>query len=275
MMQEEYSNADGSITVDYVKGHIKEEMTNKIWCHPHYELMVIIKGDITYNDTKGVTKVGDRSVVFIKAHEVHNPFVHYSSLYERYRVRFFADFATDVLKDGIEIKKEISESYKKRLSDSDFAEILTCVKTLFDEVKAGKDKSNKLRESICLISALLKGSDALPGVDEFEKNYIAEVIEFIKANYSAHLTAENLAARFFVSRGKLMYDFKAYCDMSLLEYITLTRLEAAKEMLLSGYSVSSASENCGFSSPSYFIKVFSGVVGMTPLKFQTNFLRNR
>ena len=75
-----------------------------------------------------------------------------------------------------------------------------------------------------------------------------------------------------------MYDFKEYCNMTLLDYITLTRIDAAKELLLNGYSVTVASDECGFSSPSYFIKVFRSITGMTPLKFQIKFsqnLRNR
>lgn len=276
MINEEYISEDGLIAVDYMKGYIPEERTNKIWCHPHYELMVVIRGYITYNDNKGVSKVGDKSVVFIKAHEVHNPFVHNSELYERYKVRFSKSFIKEILRDGYDIDDALSISYKKGLSDVDFNEILCLVKSLVEVlVKKSGSRADKLKESMYLISALIKSADSPAREDNSEKNYISEVVEYVKKNYSTHITAENLANRFFVSRGKLIYDFKAYCDMSLLEYLTLTRLEAAKEMLLAGYSVASAAESCGFSTPSYFIKVFSGITGMTPLKFQTNFLRNR
>ena len=273
MIKEEYESFGGLLAVDYVKGHIPEETTNKIWCHAHYELMLILSGSITYNDNKGVSLVDDKSAVFIRAHEVHNPFVHSEKLYERYRIRFHKSFFSEVLRDGLGLDKELELSYKKGLSDSDFAEILVSVKNLFDMIKGGENP-DKLRAATHLISAVTKSYDAAPRENMIEKNYISDVVEYIKENYSAHLTAENLAEHFFVSRGKLIYDFKAYCNMTLLEYITLTRLEAAKEMLLCGYSVASAADLCGFSSSSYFIKVFSGIVGMTPLKFQINFLRN-
>ena len=273
MVFEEFISDDGLITVDYMKGHIPEERTNKIWCHPHFEFMLIVKGDVTYSDKKGVTRVTDKSAVFIKSHEVHNPFVH-SQLYERYRVKFYSNFSDKVLREPYNIDNEISVSYKKGLSDGDFNEIFAYIKNLFNSLKSKKEGiDSELRQCMHLISALIKGDEAPPRSDTFEKNYISDVVEYIKNNYRSHLTAEELAARFFVSRGKLIYDFKAYCDMTLLEYLTLTRLEAAKELLLSGYSVSYAAENCGFSSPSYFIKVFSGITGMTPLKFQTNFCR--
>lgn len=269
MIREEFSSADGRMQVDYVKGYIKRENTNKIWCHPQFELLVIVRGNITYNDKKGVTKISDKSVVFFKAHEVHNPCVDETALYERYRVIFFGDAANEILSDSFSLNKELSVSYKKGLSDADFNEILGYIKSLYDIVRSGEE--DKLRERIYLISLLMKGASVQPRIEAVEKNYISDVVEYIKSNFNTRLTAESLASRFYVSRGKLIYDFKDYCDMTLLEYVTLTRLEAAKEMLLSGYSVSAASEACGFSSPSYFIKVFSGIVGMTPLKFQTNF----
>jgi len=272
MTSQEYTNKDGLISVNYMKEHISEEETNKIWCHPYYELMVIISGEVTYSSNEGITRVTDKSVVFTRAHEVHNPFVHDSQIYERYKVRFNSDFARRILKDSYGIDKEISRSYKKGVSDADFDEILRSVKNLVDIIEKGSDSAeSELRETVYLISALICAAEAQPRPDVFEKNYISDVVEHIKNNYNTRITAEELAARFFVSRGKLIYDFKAYCDMTLLEYLTLTRLEAAKEMLLSGYAVSHAAESCGFSSPSYFIKVFSRVMGMTPLKFQTNF----
>lgn len=272
MTSQEFRNKDGSISVNYMKDHISEEETNKIWCHPYYELMVIIQGDVTYSSNEGITRITDKSVVFTRAHEVHNPFVHDSQIYERYKVRFNIGFARRILKDAYGIDKEISRSYKKGLSDADFDEILRNVKNLVNVIEKRSDSpESELRETVYLISALIRAVEAQPRPDVFEKNYISDVVEHIKNNYSTRITAEGLAARFFVSRGKLIYDFKAYCDMTFLEYLTLTRLEAAKELLLSGYSVSYAAENCGFSSPSYFIKVFSRVMGMTPLKFQTNF----
>ncbi len=59
--------------------------------------------------------------------------------------------------------------------------------------------------------------------------------------------------------------------MNILEYITMTKIHFAKEQLKKGCSVAATSENCGFSSSSYFIKVFTRVTGMTPLKFRLKY----
>ncbi len=272
MINEEYKNEDGLIRIDYMRAHVSEEETNKIRCHPYSELLVIVKGNVIYGDNMGVSRVSDKSIVFTKAYEIHNPFVQYSHLYERYKILFDKNFVKKLLKSPYGIDDELSFSYRKQLSDNDFDEILGYVKSLYESMSSGGGSDSEiLRRGMYLISALIKGADSVPRAETEEKNYISEVVEYIKNNYAEHLTIEALAATFFISRGKLIYDFKAYAGMSVLEYITMTRVDAAKKMLLSGYSVSSAAEKCGFSSSSYFIKVFSAITDMTPLKFQINF----
>ena len=258
------------IISDYMKGYVLPKTTNSIHCHDEYEFLLIVSGEITYSDNRGSVKMSDRSLVFTKAHDVHNPSASTDKLYERYRISFKADTLSDLPYEE-EIRILTAESYKKLLSEEDFSELLVYFKGLYESMKSGD--CTPMREKLYLLSALSKGKSVLSEPREHEDFYIKEVIEYVKENYNTHLTIDNLAARFFVSRGKLIYDFKAYAGMNLPEYITLTRLEAAKEMLLSGYSVTAASESCGFSSPSYFIKVFSAIVGQTPLKFQINFLR--
>ena len=153
MIREEFVSADGLMSFDYVKGYISREDTNKIWCHPQFELLVIVRGNITYNDKRGVTKITDKSVVFFKAHEVHNPCVDESALYERYRIRFYSEATDRILKDGVSIDNLLSLSYKKGLSDSDFNEILCYVKSLYELKSSGEEDT--LRETVYLISALL------------------------------------------------------------------------------------------------------------------------
>lgn len=272
MFTDRIENSQSQVSCDYMKGHVSPGRTNSIHCHDEYEFLLIVSGEITYVDNRGSVKMTDKSLVFTKAHEVHNPSTSRARLYERYRIAFKKESLSD-FPFSEKIEKMISNSYKKILSDEDFSELFVYFKGIYELMKSGENDS--FREKLYLLSALSKGSDCISKESESEENYVKDVIEYIKENYSEHLTCENIAERFFVSRGKLIYDFRDYADMTLLEYITLTRLEAAKELLLSGYSVTAAAERCGFSSPSYFIKVFFGIVGMTPLKFQTNFLRKR
>lgn len=270
MLNEKYISCDGSMVSDYIKGYLPPKRESEIHCHEQYEFLLIVNGEITYVDNRGVIKMSEKSLVFTKAHDVHNPWTSSERLYERYRIAFDKG-AFSGIEFPSEIEGLISSSYKKSLSDEDFAELLLYFRGMYESIKSGEE--NTLLLKTYLLSALSKGKSSLPREKENEDNYIEEVVEYIKENYDSHIGYEDLAARFFVSRGKLIYDFKAYAKMSVLEYLTITRIEAAKGLLSNGYSVSAASERCGFSSPSYFIKVFSQITGITPLKFQVRFLQ--
>lgn len=272
MLIESYQNASGSIAIDYKKGYVREENTNKIRCSPCHQLLLLKEGRSTYTDSEGVTKVPERSLIFVKAREVHTPYTDTAHLYERYRIYFSASFFKELLREGLSLDAALATSYKKPLNDADFAELLVYFEGIFSALRGETGSEKQLLDcGTRLVAALLKGAALTPRKQEVEQSYISDVVAYIKENYATHLTAEQIASRFFVSRGKLIYDFKAYAKMSLLEYLTVTRMEAAKELLGAGYSVVSVAEQCGFSSSSYFIKVFSGITGMTPLRFQRQF----
>lgn len=274
MIIESYRNASGSIAIDYKKGYVLEENTNKIRCYPCYKFILIKEGRSTYTDSEGVTKVPERSLILVKAQEVHNPHTDTAHLYERYRISFSPDFARELLREGLFPDAALAASYKKPLNDADFAELLLYFEGIFSALKGEAESKNQLLAcGTRLVAALLKGATLTPRRQEIEENYVADVVAYIKENYATRLTAEQIASRFFVSRGKLIYDFKAWAKMSLLEYITMTRVEAAKELLSRGYAVVAVAEQCGFSTSSYFIKVFSRITGMTPLKYQRQFGR--
>ena len=272
MFNEIYKNSDGSMVADYMKGFLPPKRESEIHCHEEYEFLLIVNGEITYADNKGIIKMNEKSLVFTKAHDVHNPWTSSERMYERYRIVFTAD-AFRGMDFPEEIADLISVSYKKNISDEDFSELLLYFKGMYDSIRKGERAS--LIEKTYLLAALSKGKRAQQRERENEKNYIEDVIEYIKEHYIERVSYENLASGFFVSRGKLIYDFKAYAKMSILEFLTITRIEAAKGLLSCGYSVSAASERCGFSSPSYFIKVFSQITGITPLKFQVRFLQKK
>ena len=119
-----------------------------------------------------------------------------------------------------------------------------------------------------LILALLQAANAPDKPKAHEESYIAEVVKYINGHLHEDLRIETIAAAFFVSKSKLTTDFKAYCNMSIHEHIAVERVERAKELLKAGYRVAAVAEMLGFSSASYFIKVFDALVGTTPLKWQ-------
>ncbi|MBE6577986.1 MAG: helix-turn-helix domain-containing protein [Ruminococcaceae bacterium] len=95
------------------------------------------------------------------------------------------------------------------------------------------------------------------------------ILTFINQDLSSdELTVEGLCRRFNISRSLLYSISKKTLGMGISEYVRKCRIEAAKEMLMRGnvpiYRIAS---DCGFSSPSYFTKVFCEQVGCLPKEY--------
>ena len=118
MFTDKYESAESGIVADYMKGYVLPKTTNSIHCHEEYEFLLIVNGEITYADNKGVIKMNEKSLVFTRAHDVHNPSASTTRLYERYRIAFKTDVISS-LPFSHNVDELVSSSYKKALSDEE------------------------------------------------------------------------------------------------------------------------------------------------------------
>lgn len=252
------------ISIDYEKCYVKRENTNKIISHPFCEVIVLNKGDVVYTAGGRMVHLGDKSVIYNPAGMIHNNFVQQSHIYERYRIRFYGEELSAMLSDTI------ATPFTKKLRDEDFTLIFDLAKSIYTSTdKQLSSDILEMRVQHALELIIMNSVYANDREDTESESYVFDVIEYINAHICEKLTIDSIASDFFVSRGKLIYDFTSYCNLSINEYITMARIQKAKSLLIGGYTVSSVAQECGFSSSSYFIKVFSSIEGVTPLKYQT------
>ena len=98
-------------------------------------------------------------------------------------------------------------------------------------------------------------------------DYILKVIDYISANLDRKLTADAIAADFFVSRDKLKKDFKRSTYTNIGDFVQEMRMNRAKELLRKKVPVNEVIRQCGYESSSYFFKRFKETTGKTPLQF--------
>ncbi|MBB3108149.1 YesN/AraC family two-component response regulator [Paenibacillus phyllosphaerae] len=97
---------------------------------------------------------------------------------------------------------------------------------------------------------------------------IRETMDYISAHCSEELSAESIAIHLGISGEHLRHLFKQETGQTLLDYITIYRIEKAKSLLESGhFKLYEISRNVGYKSSHYFSKVFSKLVGMSPLDY--------
>ncbi len=102
------------------------------------------------------------------------------------------------------------------------------------------------------------------------------IIEFIQDNMSNELFGiTDLTETFNLSEYTVSKLVQSKTNTYFKKYLSMIRMEAAKEYLESGNdNIQDIAQHCGFSSSSYFIRVFRNETGVTPLQYR-NSLRNR
>lgn len=96
---------------------------------------------------------------------------------------------------------------------------------------------------------------------------VTYMMEYIQGNLCGKITLKDIAAKVYMHPNSVCRLFKNETNKNLVDYINEKKVEKAKEMLLSGYTVSKVFEILGFSSESYFIRVFKQYTQQTPGNF--------
>ena len=105
-------------------------------------------------------------------------------------------------------------------------------------------------------------------------DFIAKTLDYINNHVSENITVDDICTAIPMSKYYFCRRFKAALNMTVMDYILKTRLTLAKNMLVKEEtSVTGISEACGFSSISYFCRVFKNDTGMTPQEYRRNGFR--
>jgi AraC family transcriptional regulator, melibiose operon regulatory protein len=109
--------------------------------------------------------------------------------------------------------------------------------------------------------------------DKRELQYQARLqnmIAFIQKNYMNPLTLEDISNSSNISKSEASRCFHSYMKCSPVDYLLQYRIEAAQRLLLgTTRSIQEICTECGFNSPSYFIRMFKKKVGVTPGIYRT------
>ena len=102
--------------------------------------------------------------------------------------------------------------------------------------------------------------------DHFSR--IRKVLVYIQENLSEELSLDKLSKIAFFSQFHFHRIFSLYVGESPKQYIMRLRLERIAHYLklYPALSINDAAYQCGFSSPSTFIRAFKKYYGMTPVR---------
>ncbi len=119
-----------------------------------------------------------------------------------------------------------------------------------------------------------KTSESLSGAPEIfdipkEDAFMTQVLDIIrKHTENAEFTVDQLNREMGMSNTQLFRKLKALTALSATQLIRQVRLDRAKELLrTSNLTVAEIAYQTGFTDPSYFTRIFSREIGVTPTEF--------
>ena len=100
---------------------------------------------------------------------------------------------------------------------------------------------------------------------------IERATEYIRENLHESITIEQLCSATHLSTSVLYKKFRSHFGCTVNDYINTRRVEEALGLLeKTDLSIEEISERIGFTSASYFSRIFKQKIGMPPMRFRTN-----
>ena len=255
MIHMEHSVTDG-FTMPYMHTHVE------------FEILYIRNGKITVENNVHQVEVAAPCVVIHRPFMLHRAYTPDKCRYDRYSINFGTDFVTRFAPFIPNLDRILQSSMSiVHLDPALNLQLARNIATLYQTYQC----RNAPRAELELALMLNHFTDCITTeqVDNVqdEHSYISEVMDYICHHFGEPLLTEELSRQFFVSRAKLTADFKACTNVTIKQYIQLTRVNYAKQMLLAGQNISDVAQTCGFCDDSHFIHTFRSIVGQTPRAF--------
>ena len=140
---------------------------------------------------------------------------------------------------------------------------------IFNLATAIADKNSsifkKLSLTIEVFNSLTHSSKRLDF--PYKNKIIPRLITWAEENYSKKLSIKIAADYFGFSKDYFSHLFSTNFGVSFTKFINSVRINHACSFLIDGHTIEETSELCGYSDPSYFIKIFKQLCGTTPKKY--------
>jgi len=131
-------------------------------------------------------------------------------------------------------------------------------------------RTTKLSDLRKVVLSILEENEApVDSAGDSTSKAIEEVVRTIEREYASDLSLDSLAEKVFLSPSYLSYLFKKQKGISINKYITLFRMEQAKQLLLTtNRKIVDIGKDVGYVNFPYFSSLFKNHYGKTPSQFR-------
>ncbi|AIQ11032.1 response regulator [Paenibacillus durus] len=102
-----------------------------------------------------------------------------------------------------------------------------------------------------------------------KEKVVQEIKTYLESHYHENIQLDQLAERFDLNASYVSHLYSKSTGQTILEYVTLLRIQQAKRMLReSSFKISKISQNVGYDNQRYFCQVFKKHVGVSPGQYR-------
>ncbi|WP_372662442.1 response regulator [Cohnella sp.] len=102
-----------------------------------------------------------------------------------------------------------------------------------------------------------------------KEKVVQEIKAYLESHYHENIQLDQLAERFDLSPSYISHLYSKSTGQTILEYVTLLRIQKAKQLLReSSFKISKISDNVGYDNQRYFCSVFKKHVGISPGQYR-------
>lgn len=242
--------------------------------HPHCEILAYVENMkcLFVNDSMYVSQTP--CFFTFRPGERHFAIHNKENRHERYMIHLYQDSFFS-LPGGHELlrclfDREDGEHNMIILPEEDKREAFRLLNAILslDNRRRPERQSLQLSYMIQFLSILNQHylSDTTQNASEMSE-LLRQILSYIRSNFTEPLRVADLAQEFSISQSTLERIFRNSLAMSPKEYIIRCRMDAAREFLQQGQSVTESCSNAGFGDYSRFIADFRRFYGITPAEY--------
>lgn len=252
--------------------------------HPEIELTFVKEGEISYQVNDKIYTLHANEGLFCNSNALHTGHMieqencYYISI--TFHPRMIYGYGGSILYQNYVKPVITAESFGSFFMSPKVLwqkEILELMKEIYQLFFEHKDMFEfKIQQKLCSIwlSILENKKEEFQISSEKERTShnlgrIREILTYIHMHYMEKITLEEIAAQIGLCRGECCRFFKKHMNQSLFDYILYYRVEKSLVLLAQkNLSVTEIAEQTGFSSSSYYTKVFKKQMNCSPSQYR-------
>lgn len=241
----------------------------KLHSHDFYEIVFYVSGNVEYVNCDHVNTPYSGNMIINKPGDGHTTRLLGASVYERFVLYFDREFL-NYIGGTLPLMPHI-----EAMDGFVFGFDSSPYETIFEKLNSARDglkKNDPLSVSKAYTDLLTVFSliceHAKPNAEVRNiPGTVLRIKQYIDANSASISDVNSLADEFFYSREHLSRVFKRYFNIPISDYISICKVNASKPLLRHGMKISAVSEQCGFGTPTSFLRTFKKFAKMTPSEY--------